>query len=185
MWDFWFANRVQHFRKNLFFNNIQRNECLVKNISFRYWLRDWFYRKLVDFLRKVGEPLSGKSLCRKLPVRRDENCQETFPQRSRQHCRPLNGVWSTQVRVRVCVSECVTESVTVRGVDTHLRNWPNATHDNVLCVWITGRGARTWHFITWPGWQTKNRGTWARNKSINTRDEVFKSVSYCTYRGRR
>lgn len=43
-------------------------------------------------------------------------------------------------------------SVTVRGLDTHLlRNWPNASNDNALCVWITGEGREDFDtLITWP-----------------------------------
>lgn len=42
----------------------------------------------------------------------------------------------------MCVLVCFFECVTVRGVDTHLRNWSNARNDNVLCVYglYTGEG---------------------------------------------
>jgi len=94
-----------------------------------------------DFLRKVGEPVSlpqenivvGND---ELAVLRDENCQE-------------NRLSSTTAAVSAAIKRCpkyprsISSALalfTVRGVDTHLRNWPNAATIIRYACGLSGRG---------------------------------------------
>lgn len=103
---------------------------------------------LSDFPRKAGEPVSPGKHRRKLPSRcapgwklpGDLSLTTAVTLPAIRRSLKYTSVYLFRVRY----------SVTVRRVDTHLRNWPNATTIMCYACGLPGRGARTWHVITWP-----------------------------------